>query len=161
MVTGLIAGGNPCAASIQPCLQKEKEIKSLSTKQLPQPGKLQLCWTSSSRSPPQASTHSLSHTHTHTQPRPLGPDPLLASGAFPPYPPGKRRWWAEKGVWDLVPERSPVGWRWAHLKVSQHLASVSFSGVWSRRMDSSQLEDAGTVHCGFLVIGSSPLPHAA
>lgn len=116
----------------------------MSTKQLPQPGKLQL--------PPAFRTLAV----TLTQPRPPGPHPLPPSGASPPCPPGKRRRRAEKGVWGLVPGTSPVGWRWAHLKVSEHLASVSFSGVRSRRMDSSQPEDTGT-HCGFLVIGS-PFP---
>lgn len=39
------------------------------------------------------------------------------------------RVWAEKGIWDLVPGRSPVGWHWAHLKVLQTFASVFLRGL--------------------------------
>lgn len=34
--------------------------------------------------------------------------------------------WAEKGIWDLVPVRSPVGWHWAHVKVSQTFGQYVF-----------------------------------
>lgn len=136
-------------ASIQSCLGKEREIKSLSTKQIPQPGKLQLCWTMSPLPCPPCSHAS-------------GPSPGAdLPGASEALPTRQVEGVVEKGIRDLVPVRSPVGWRWAYSKVSQTFGQCVFLRVWSRRMDSSHPEDAGTAHYVFLVIGSSPFPQAA
>lgn len=67
--------------------------------------------------------------------------------------------WAEKGIWDLVPGRSPAGWHWAHLKVLQTFASVFFSGVWSQRMDfppRGRRDSAVFPVTGFALLGSLP-----
>lgn len=56
-----------------------------------------------------------------------GADTLLASEAFPPDPPGKLRVWAQRasGIW-CQGGRSPVGWHWACLKVSQTFCQSVF-----------------------------------
>lgn len=100
---------------------KEREVRSLSTKQIPQPVELQLCWAASSLPSP-SRLHSLSHTHTHS------PVHWRLTLFWPqkPSPPGKCMVQADKGIWELVPGRSPVGWRWAHLKVSQTFGQCVF-----------------------------------
>jgi hypothetical protein len=61
----------------------------------------------------------------------------------------------EKGIWNLVPGRSPGGWLWACLSVS-HIWPVSFSGFGQERMGFSHPEDAETVYWVFLVNGPPP-----
>ncbi|CAK6432700.1 unnamed protein product [Pipistrellus nathusii] len=88
-------GSSPLLANIQSCLGKEREFQSLSTK---------------------CASALLDLIFSHPSP---GPPPELT------LLPGKCRVWAEKGIWDLVPGRSPIGWHWAHLKVLNICQCVS------------------------------------
>lgn len=106
-----------CLTNLQSCLGN-REIKSLSTKQIPHPGKLKLCHTV-------FSVPSSSPPPTLTQPHPLG---LTLSGlrSLPTLPTRQAQGVGREGIWDLVPARSPVGWHWAHLKVSQTFCQCVF-----------------------------------
>lgn len=139
-------------ANIQSCLGEEREIKRLSTKQMPQPGELLADGLHLLPFLPQPRP-------CLPQPHPLGADPLLASEAFPTLP-TRQAQAVGRGHLGSGAREEP---RWLELDRLEGVADtgpVSFSGVWSRRMDSSHLEDVGTV------TGSSPLlrqlaqPHA-
>lgn len=63
---------------------------------------------------------------THSAPS-TGADTLLASEAFLPDPPSKLRVWAQRtsGIW-CQEGRSPVGWHWVCLKVSETFCQCVF-----------------------------------
>lgn len=134
-------------ANIWPCLGEEREIKGLSKKQTPQPGKLQLWWTASPFTPHPASCP--------PQPHPLGPDPLLALEAFPTLSIRQVQGVGRDGHLGSGAREEPS---WLELDPPEGITDtgpVSFSGVWSRRMDSFHLGDVGTV------TRSSPFVQAA
>lgn len=55
---------------------------------------------------------------------------------YPPDPPGKLRVWAEKGIWDPVPGRSPMGWAVGPPEGVADVWSVCFSQGWGTLLNS-------------------------